>query len=391
MMEIFCDLHVHIGRAGNGQSVKIAASRDLTLQSVLEEAALRKGIDVVGVIDGSSPAVQQDIRKLLATGDLYELKGGGLRYKDRTTLILGAEVETAGPSGGAAHFGIWLPDLKRMEEWTRFLKHHVTNVMLSSQRVRCSAHELQTFTRDLGGWFIVNHAFTPHKGLFGNCTATLSDMLDPDLVTAIELGLSADTAMADRVRELARYTYVTNSDAHSTGKIAREYNRVQVLEPTFAELTKAWLRQEERKVTANYGLHPLLGKYHRTTCPTCGYTPREYCFGELPLCPQCGTSRLVLGVADRLEQIADQPVPGHVQHRPPYYYQIPLEYIPKIGAKTMAKLLDAFGTEMNVIHNASLQQLSDVVGPDIAGKILAARNGNLTIQTGGAGIYGKII
>ena len=46
-----CDLHVHIGRASNGQAVKITASRDLTFENIAREAAERKGIDVVGVVD----------------------------------------------------------------------------------------------------------------------------------------------------------------------------------------------------------------------------------------------------------------------------------------------------------------------------------------------------
>jgi uncharacterized protein (TIGR00375 family) len=391
MKQIFCDLHVHIGRAGNNQPVKITASRDLTLSSILEEAALRKGIDVVGVIDGSSPAVQADLRKMLAAGDIYEIKGGGLRYKDRTTLLLGAEVETAGPSGGAAHFGIWMPDLVRMEEFTRFLEMNVTNVLLSSQRARCSALELQKITHELGGWFIVNHAFTPHKGLYGSCVGSLSEMLDPDLVTAIELGLSADTEMADRLQELARYTFVTNSDAHSTAKIAREYNLLEVEEASFEELGKAFLRTDNRKVLANYGLHPRLGKYHRTTCNVCGYAPKTYMFGHELICQTCKSTNMTLGVADRLEQIAQGAKTQNVSHRPPYYYQIPLEYIPKVGKKTIRRLLDAFGTEMNVLHTATEQQLKDVVGDGIASKIMAARTGKLNVQSGGAGVYGKIV
>ncbi|UOF89902.1 endonuclease Q family protein [Fodinisporobacter ferrooxydans] len=386
----FCDLHVHVGRAGNNQPVKITASKDLTLQAILEEAAHRKGIDIIGVIDGSSPAVQEDLQVLLQQGDLYELAGGGLRYKDRTTLFLGAEVETAGPAGGAAHFGIWMPSLPVMKEFSRFLKTQVSNVLLSSQRARCQAYELQQMAQELGGWFIVNHAFTPHKGMYGNCVTAMAEMVDPALVTAIELGLSADTQMADRIQELHELPFVSNSDAHSTAKIAREYNVVELQEPTFDDLTKALQNQEGRKIIANYGLHPLLGKYHRTSCYACGFIPSEFRSAAIA-CDKCGSANMIQGVADRLEMIADLSQSRSPEFRPPYFYQIPLEYIPKVGKKTLEKLLDAFGTEMSVIHQASFEELAAVIGTQVAQRIVDARMGQVDIQTGGAGVYGKVL
>ena len=56
----------------------------------------------------------------------------------------------------------------------------------------------------------------------------------------------------------------------------------------------------------------------------------------------------------------------------------------------MEKLLNAFGTEMNILHKISNDDLESVVGEKIAKNIILAREGNLSIQAGGGGIYGKI-
>ena len=66
--------------------------------------------------------------------------------------------------------------------------------------------------------------------------------------------------------ELAPYSFVTNSDAHSLGKLAREYQKILVLDANFEELKKALHQNEGRAIVVNYGLNPLLGKYHETVC-----------------------------------------------------------------------------------------------------------------------------
>lgn len=389
MNEYFLDLHIHIGRTLGNQAVKITASRDLCFLGIVKEAAERKGIDIVGIIDAASPPVLREIRDLVASGELVPLPGGGLAYQGKTTVLLGAEVETGGPRGGAAHFGVWLPDVETMQEFSNWLAARVANPVLSSQRARCTAWELQDIARELGGMFIVNHAFTPHKSVYGNCVEKASEMLDLSKVTALELGLSADTDLADLFSEHEHLTYVSNSDAHSLAKIGREYNRIAAWGTGFSDVKKALLRQEGHRVLANYGLAPQLGKYHRTYCLDC----REVVQAAPPAfsCPMCGGSHVVRGVIDRIYAIADRSEPVHPPHRPVYQYQIPLEFIPGVGKKIMDRLLAAFGTEMNVLHSATEEQLAEVVGKRIAGDIVRARNGTLKIAVGGGGKYGKAL
>ncbi|HEU4965046.1 MAG TPA: endonuclease Q family protein [Bacilli bacterium] len=390
LQDHFLDLHIHIGRTRDNRPVKITAGKDLTFFEIIREAGERKGIGIIGIIDAVSPPVLDEIEDFVREGVMTERPGGGYDYQGKTTLLLGAEVETSGPEGGAAHFGVWMRDIRTMREFSDWLGERVTNRVLSSQRARCTSFELQAKCTELGGMFIINHAFTPHKSVLGNCVSRVSDMVQLDQLTALELGLSSDSDLADLFSELANVTFVSNSDAHSLPKIGREYNRVRVAAPSFDEVKKALLRQDGRGVVANYGLEPELGKYHRTFCTKCDTILTAEAMAS-DQCPACGSRKIVRGVLDRILTIADREEPVHPAFRPPYHYQIPLEFIPKVGKRTIDKLLDHFSTEMNVLHVATEEQIADVVGAKIAHDIVRARAGLLPISVGGGGTYGKIL
>jgi uncharacterized protein (TIGR00375 family) len=219
----------------------------------------------------------------------------------------------------------------------------------------------------------------------------MEHLLDLDGIAAVELGLSADSEMAGYISELDRYTYLTNSDAHSLAKIGREYNVLKLAEPSFEELGKALARVDGREVLANYGLNPRLGKYHRTYCADCSSILDES-VTAVERCLDCGSKRIVRGVLDRILSIADREAgyPFVPENRPPYHYQVPLEYIPGLGPKKLQMLLDKFGTEMKLLHQASYEELEQAAGPEIAAYIVQAREDKLVLQVGGGGRYGKV-
>lgn len=363
----------------------MAAAKTLTLANLLAHAKNEKGLDIVTVIDGVCPPVQTEIRELIQAGVLQQVPGGGYLYEDSLLVILGAEVEVAGPQGGRAHFGCWFGNLESAASFSEFLATVQKNNTLSSQLARCDAIKLQDEVTSRGGMFVIHHAFTPHKGIYGNCVARLEDMVDLTAVDALELGLSADTNMADTIAELANLSFLSNSDAHSLGKIAREYNQLSIECLSFAEVAKAFARSDGRSILANYGLVPELGKYHRTYCLKC-----EQLWEIGASRCKCGSTRSVSGVFDRLLEIQTSTVPIHPPFRPPYIHQVPLEFVPGIGKKTMQKLLDAFHTEMRVLHSANIEELTSVVGEPLANAIDNARQGRLTLSIGGGGVYGKL-
>ena len=245
MYEVYADLHVHIGRSESGKPIKITAARSLNFANIAKECEERKGISVVGIIDCASPYVIEDIEKFLENGDAYELKDGGIIYKDKVCILLGSEVETSekGRNGkcGSAHNLCFFPFLKDIKNFSSILSKHVKNVTLSTQRSDLSGYELIDIVKQNNGILIPAHIFTPFKSYYGNCTDRLQDIFKEkyDDIFAVELGLSSDTFLADTISELEKKTFLTNSDAHSLPKIAREYNKLQVEDISFKEVVKA--------------------------------------------------------------------------------------------------------------------------------------------------------
>ena len=394
MNEVFADLHVHIGRSENGKPIKITAARSLNFANIAKECADRKGINLVGIIDCASPYVIEDIENFLRSGEAYEIEDGGIIYKDKVCIILGSEIETAEINDegrtGSAHNLCYFPSLKDIKAFSKEMERHIHNITLSSQRADISAYDLVDIVERYNGVLIPAHAFTPHKSFYGNCTDRLSKIFKEKFykIFAIELGLSSDTYLADEISELETRTFITNSDAHSLPKIAREYNKMLLDGISFKEVLKALKNEDGRKILANYGLDPKLGKYHRTFCEKCG-KPIE---GKAPVtrCPDCDSSKITMGVFDRIEMIKDKEKTKSPDFRPPYIYQIPLSFMPGLGGKTIDKLLNNFETEMNILHKLSEDDIEAVVGAKIAKNIIAARTGNVKIQAGGGGVYGKL-
>jgi uncharacterized protein (TIGR00375 family) len=386
-----CDLHVHIGRSSRGEAVKITAARSLTFENIARECAERKGIDVVGVVDCASPAVLRDIERLLESGDMRPLDGGGMEYKRKVTVVLGAEFETREPKGGLSHYVCYFAELEQLKGFSVAMRQHVTNLQLSSQQCDMRARELLAVCCDYGGLFVPAHSFTPHKSLYGACARRGTEIFGDkwDRIPAIELGLSADSYLADRIAELAGKTFLSNSDSHSLPKIAREYQLVEMEEASFQELCKALRREDGRYVAVNFGLDPRLGKYHRTYCEECGWIAR----GPAPVeaCEQCGSTQVVMGVLDRIASIADYEEPRQPQWRPPYRYQVPLQFVPGVGSVALNRLINAFGSEMVVLHQAKEEEIAQLVGPKVARLIVMAREGTLPLVPGGGGRYGKAV
>ena len=385
MNRYYVDLHIHIGRTWTGKPVKITGAKSLTFTNIIEHARHEKGLNMVGIIDSHSPEVILEMESLIQSGEISEHPDGGLVFGD-LTVIPGSELEIYDEqSNGPIHLLMFFPNLTIMKEFSNWLSGHLKNIQLSSQRVYVTGLVLQKKAKDLGGIFIPAHVFTPFKSLYGKgVNKSLTEVLDPDLIDGIELGLSSDTQMADQLGELHKYTFVTNSDAHSLAKIAREYQVIAMKEPTFLELQKALKGEEGRHIIANYGLDPLLGKYHKTVCAEC-LNPLD---PDEQVCNHCGKNKVIKGVADRILELKTADTSPSV--RPPYVHQVPLEFIPGLGPRLLEKLVNHFGSEMAILHEVPYEALTEVVPAKIADLIMKAREGNINLAAGGGGKYGKI-
>lgn len=383
MQDFFADLHIHIGRTHTGKPVKITAAKSLTLTAILEAAVYPKGLDIIGVIDCHSPEVMEEISYLIRQGKLEELNEGGFRFENKVTLIPGTEMELYDDlCRGPVHVLGYFSGLEQLRDFSAWLSQRVTNISLSTQRVYEKAEVVQKKVKSMGGMFIPAHVFTPFKSLYGKgVEKSLSEVFDPELIDGIELGLSSNTTMADQIDELHRFTFLTNSDAHSLPKIAREYQVFRLESPTLSSIQKALRGEDGHFVKENFGLNPYLGKYYRTACANC-LTPQTD-----EVCSECGSSKFTKGVSERISELRGEEQPPD---RPGYVHQVPLDFIPGLGPKTMEKLFSHFGSEMNVLHAVSEKDISQVVKEDLAKMIAKARTGELSLDQGGGGRYGKV-
>ena len=72
----------------------------------------------------------------------------------------------------------------------------------------------------------------------------------------MELGLSANTDLADQLETLKDISFLSNSDAHSQDprSLGREFNRLEIDNPSFEEILLALQRKDDRKIILNVGL-----------------------------------------------------------------------------------------------------------------------------------------
>ncbi|MDD3023999.1 MAG: endonuclease Q family protein [Syntrophomonadaceae bacterium] len=385
MREVYGDLHIHIGRSA-GRPVKITASKKLDLRSIIYRDAPRKGLDMVGVVDAGSTLVAKEIEDMLMAAELVEHPKGGFIAANQILLIAACEVE----SREGIHVLIYLPYMHSIRKYQQFIKSRVKNMMLSTQRVNAGVTELLNLSFLLGGIFCPAHAFTPHCGAYGMWTDRLASKMGRDLnqLKVLELGLSADSDMADMIGECRDFTFLSNSDAHSSANVGREYNLFRMAQMNFEELRYCLENKEGRKILGNYGMDPLLGKYHRSYCLQCSSIT-----GSPPpvmSCDICGSEKLVLGVYDRIVSIRDYEQARHPIGRPAYYYRVPLQQLPGVGPKTLDKLLKVFKNEINLIEKANIIDIQNLAGKEIAAMIYEMRSGRLEISPGGGGYYGKV-
>jgi uncharacterized protein (TIGR00375 family) len=380
---IYADLHIHIGQSLDGKPVKITGAKTLTLPNILDVARNVKGLSLVGVVDAHSTGVQQDFRTLLASGDIRPLSAGGYSAHG-LTLIPGHEIELQVGEGNA-HFLAYFPSMEQVQQYVRVLRPTTKNWQLSTQRGFLPIDLwLEAVWKAKGIWFPA-HAFTPHKGIYGNCCRRLSEVL-PVFPKALEIGLSADRGMTESISELETYVMFSNSDAHSLPNIAREYNTLEHVDPSFGGLLDL-IKQKNKQDVRNYGLPPKVGKYHRTYCLGC----EQIIKASAPqlTCPDCGSKQVVVGVMDRLVSIADRPMGKYNESS--YVHQVPLRQLPGIGPKMYEQLLTEFGTEMAILHHVPAEDLLRIAGEKVAALIIKDRRGELNVEAGGGGVFGRVV
>lgn len=385
----FADFHVHVGISESGKWIKVPSSKNLTVENILNTALYKKGLDIIGIIDALSPLVQSDLQRLLVEGSLCPIPDGGYLYKSKLVVVLGGEVETKEEKGGLAHTLFYLPTIEQLADLTKDLSYYIKNINMSCQNAHMNIKKLYNIAKKHHSKIIPAHIFTPFKSIYGNCTNKFSNLFEQDEIidiAAVELGLSADSLMANKISELESFSYLANSDAHSLQNIAREFNELIIADSISYKSIFAAVEDKEGSIKSLFGLNPAMGKYYLTRCAECGKR-QEY---QTKKCLLCG-GRVVKGVSERIQEIADKKSKAISNKKAIYRYHFPLNQVPGIGNKMLQRVYDNNLTELYVMYESSNVELESLFGKRIAKIIQNIKKSQITIKSGGAGCYGKVI
>jgi DNA helicase II / ATP-dependent DNA helicase PcrA len=410
-MRFHADLHVH-------SKYSRATSRDLDLEHLAGWAA-RKGIAVVGTGDFCHPAWRAELKAKLVPAEpgLFRLRAdieqaiarelppacqAPVRFK------LSVEISTIYKKGDKTrkiHHLIYAPDFATADRISDRLAR-IGNIASDGRPILgLDSRDLLEIALTSGpdAYFIPAHIWTPWFAALGSqsgfdsvkeCYGDLADQ-----IFAVETGLSSDPPMNWRLSMLDRYRLVSNSDAHSPGKLGREATTFDCALDYFA------IRDALRTGNGYVGtveFFPEEGKYHLDGHRKCGIklSPRES-LAQGGRCPVCGGA-MTIGVLHRVEELADRSeadtlppaTAGEVSNLVPLAEV--LGEIAGSGAQSKAvargygRLLSALGSELAILQAVPLDDIARLDSSLLAEAIARLRAGKVFRDAGYDGEYGVI-
>jgi uncharacterized protein (TIGR00375 family) len=202
-----------------------------------------------------------------------------------------------------------------------------------------------------------------------------------------------------RLSALDKISLISNSDAHSLGKLGREAN-VFECQMSYGDIMSTIKSKNPEKFLYTIEFFPEEGKYHFDGHRACNvsFSPKETKKNN-GICPQCGRS-LTVGVLNRVEELSDRPEGEKPTNAIPYKNLISLSEIiagaKNVGTQTKTvqveydKLIEKFGSELFVLLEAQIEEISEVTDARIAEGVKRMRECRVKIEPGHDGEYGKI-
>ncbi|NOX54610.1 MAG: UvrD-helicase domain-containing protein [Planctomycetes bacterium] len=405
----YADLHLH-------SKYSRATSRDADLEHMALWAR-KKGIALVATGDFTHPQWFQEIQEKLVPAEpgLFRLRDDLQRLVDQDTppscrnpvrFLLQVEISTIYKKNDRTrkiHHVIYVPGFEEAQRLIDRLSR-IGNLASDGRPILgLDSRDLLEITLECGdGCYLVPaHVWTPWFALFGSqsgfddleeCYGDLSGH-----IFALETGLSSDPPMNWRWSRLDGYALVSNSDAHSPAKIAREACAFDTELDYFA-IRRALETREGYQGTVEF--FPEEGKYHLDGHRKCGVRLEPAETRRLSgLCPECG-KRLTVGVMHRVESLADRPEGAKPPTADPFRSFIPLpevlSEIRQVGEKSKTvqrdyeAVLAKVGPELCVLDEASEEQLRRAGFPVLAEAVIRMRAGRVIREAGFDGQYGTI-
>lgn len=383
-MQINSDLHVH-------SKYSMATSKSMQPDIMAKESE-KKGLDLIATGDALHSKwlgeLEDNLTQIDDTG-IYQLKD----ETSNTKFITTTEVE----DNQRIHHLILIPSIETA--WQMRDEFIVKNMDADGRpKIRMRGTEIMDIARDYNCIIGPAHIFTPWTGIYKSYDR-ISDCYDNRMADFVELGLSSDTYLADRIDELKNYTFLTNSDSHSPWphRMGREFNTIEIKNLSFEDVRTSI---KDNDIIKNYGFDPRMGKYHETGCIDCYKIFNIHDAQKLNMkCDVCG-GVIKKGVKGRIEELATSDVPIHPEDRPEYQYILPLaELLSSIHNKGVMtkyvqsryeRLIELFKTEIDILLNVELDKIEHV-DMLLANALKSYRNNTLNVTPGRGGLYGKVV
>lgn len=411
-MKVFADLHLH-------SRFSRAVSKTLTLEKIYE-AALKKGLHLVGTGDCLHPLWLREIKAFLE--ERYEGIYGIRGIKNPPFFILSTEVSCIYSHGKRLrkiHLIVLFPNLFSLESLVRRLNHLKFNLMRDGRPIfGMSAKEFLKICLETDEKIAVipAHIWTPWFSLYGSNSGfdSLIECFDEysRFIRAVETGLSSDPLMNWNVKDLDDKRIVSFSDAHSKEKIGREITCFLLSSFSYSSLIEALGKEEGISFTLEF--YPEEGKYHldgHRFCKVSFYPDQTQKLNGI--CPVC-KKNLTIGVLSRVTKLSsrqlkpiyclDENGVRWVRHpykkRAPFVNLVPLlEVLMEVyGVKSFARnvlleydvLVKSLGGEIKILLETDLKEIEKVGGELLSQAIEKIRKGELLIEGGFDGQYGRI-
>jgi len=410
-MHFLADLHIH-------SRYSMATSREMTPESIYRWAKL-KGLKVIGTGDFTHPAWLAELEEKLepAEDGFYRLKGEYASPQDErlpqscqgpARFVFSAEVSTIYKKGERVrkiHHLILVSSIERAREISTRLERIGNTQADGRPTLGLNSRDLLelVLSADEEALLIPAHAWTPHFSVFGSASGfdSLEECYEDlaSYIPAIETGLSSDPAMNWRLSCLDKLALISNSDAHSPTKLGREAN-IFSTEFSYWGIKEAIWQREKAGLLGTIEFFPEEGKYHYDGHRACQQrlAPQETKQHQ-HLCPVCGRP-VTVGVMYRVEELADRPPGVKPPGARPYYRLIQLEKVlaEALGVRPGTKqvqakyfqMLERFGSELEILLHAPLEDIRQVVSPIVAEGIRRVRQGEVYIAPGYDGVHGEI-
>jgi len=396
-MKFIADFHIH-------SKYSRATSPSMDLDN-LDRWAEVKGIKVLGTGDFTHPGWFKTLKEKLEPAEpgLFKLHDSSF-----TRFILTSEISciySKNKKVRKVHIIVLAPSFEVVEKINAKLSE-IGNLKADGRPILgLDAKELAKIVLDADKNCLVvpAHAWTPWFAIFGSKSGfdSIEECFEDysKYIYAIETGLSSDPKMNWRLSQLDKIALISNSDAHSPRKIGREAN-VFDTELSYDAIYDAIKTKDKNKFLYTVEFFPEEGKYHYDGHRLCdlSLSPQESKKYN-NICPRCGKP-LVIGVLNRIEELADRPVEFVPENAIPFKSLIPLEEIiaESMGVSTASKkvvevynsLITNLGNEFKILLELDKKEIESKSSARLAEGIIKMREGKVFIDPGYDGVYGKI-